>query len=205
MRAFFICMINANEQKFRKVIGWITLYNQRILKGIARRKSLRSAGVRSYHDLFDLRKYTPQQRFEIFSRIPGLIEQQVAFENLTPTVGFAQITKAMSGNIAAIAEIKVNYHALGTGSTAPAAGDTQLQTEAYRKLLSSQTYANNKAYYTAFYTAAEVSGTFDEIGLFINGSAAANSGILWDRSLLHIVKQITQTLTIDYEDTFSNG
>lgn len=186
-------MQEIQEEKYIKRIGWITLYNEAKLKKL-----------KNWSQYFDLSKYRPQERFEILQKL-GVIEGQQIFENITPTVGFQQITKAMSGNISAVSEIKVNYHALGSGTTPPAAGDTQLQTETYRKLLSSWTYSGNKAYYTAFYTAAEVSGTFDEIGLFINGTATANSGNLWDRSLLTIVKSSTQTLTIDYEDTFANG
>lgn len=182
------------EQKFIKRIGWITKYNWERLKLIP-----------NWEDYFDVSKISPQQRFEMFSSIPGLIEGQHIFENLTPTVGFQQLCKALSGNIATIAEIGVNYHAMGTGTNSPASTDTQLQTESTRKLLASKTYSNNKAYYTAFYAAAEAVGTFTEIGLFINGTATANSGVLWDRSLLSIIKSNTQTLTIDYEDIFING
>ncbi len=182
------------EEKFIKRIGWITKYNWEKLKLIP-----------NWRDYFDVSKISPQKRFEAFRAIPGLIEGQQIFENLTPTVGFQQLCKAMSGNISTVAEIGVNYHAMGTGTNSPASGDIQLQTESTRKLLASKTYANNKAFYTAFYAATEAVGTFTEIGLFINGSATANSGVLWDRSLLSIIKSNTQTLTIDYEDTFING
>jgi hypothetical protein len=182
------------EEKFIKRIGWITKYNWEKLKLIP-----------NWREYFDLSKITPQERFRVFAAIPGLIEGQELFENITPTIGFQQLCIALSGNIATIAEIGVNYHAMGTGNNSPAAGDTQLQTESTRKLLASKTYSGNKAYYTAFYAASEAVGSFTEIGLFINGSATANSGTLWDRSLLAITKSNTQTLTIDYEDTFING
>lgn len=183
------------EEKFIKRIGWITLYNRKILEKLE-----------NWQQYFDLEKYTPYARFDELRRIPGLIEGQKIFENITPTVGFSQVTKAMTGNIAALTDIIVNVHAMGTSNTSPSNGDTQLGAETVRKVLTSKTFSNNRAYYTIFYAATEAVGTFAEIGLFINGNpSVANSGVLWDRSLLSITKSNTQTLTIDYEDTFANG
>jgi hypothetical protein len=183
------------EQKFIKRIGWVTNYNWKRLKQLE-----------GWQRLFDLSQYPIRERFEILKQLPGVIENQQIFENLTPTAGFRQLTKAMTGNIAALADIIVNVHAMGTSSTAPANGNTQLIAETVRKALTSKAYSDNKAFYTIFYTASEAVGTFAEIGLFINGDPlVANSGVIWDRSLLPIVKSNTQTLTIDYEDTFING
>lgn len=162
--------------------------------------------VTRFPEILNLKKYLPEERYVLLSHFGIAPEQQLDFENLTPTVGFAAITKAMTGNIATTSEILVNIHALGSGSTAPVAGNTQLQTEVARVLLSSLSYSGASAYYTAFYGLAAAVGTHHEMGLFINGSAGTpNSGVLWDRTLLDIVKTNTQSLTLDYLDTLTNA
>jgi hypothetical protein len=181
------------EVKPIKRIGWATLIDQKKLE------DLRS----NWKEIFDLAKFSLQERMKILSDL-GVIQKQTVFENLTPTVGFEAIVKALTGNISTVDEVGVNYHALGSGSTPAADADTELETETTRALLSSRSYNNNKAYYTAFYGLAAAIGTHNEMGLFINGSASADSGVLWDRTLLTIVKSGSQSLTIDYEDTFSN-
>ena len=57
----------------------------------------------------------------------GLI-RKVHYSNIIPTVSRQQICKAITGNIATVTEIKVTHQELGTGTTAPANGDTGLQT-----------------------------------------------------------------------------
>lgn len=128
------------------------------------------------------------------------------FENIIPTVG----RTLLANNLTATSPTnnpRINYTALGTGTTTPANGNTQLATETYRKQVSSETNADNVAYVTAFYTATEVTGTFYEHGLFCNGSASANSGVLFSRVLLNaptgITKSATESLTIDYTITLS--
>ena len=58
----------------------------------------------------------------------GNIKEQKTYKNLIPTVSRTQITKALSGNISTVTEIKVTHQELGTGVTAPANGDTGLET-----------------------------------------------------------------------------
>lgn len=135
--------------------------------------------------------------------------RSVVFENITTTVGREAIAIALTANAASLAEIEVNETALGTGATAVAVGDTTLDTEVYRKAIASRTYTNNIAYMTAFYTATETSGTYYEHGLFINGTGAADSGVLLSRVLLNapsgITKSLTETLTIDYTVTIADA
>lgn len=182
------------EVKPRKVIGWATFIDQLKLESIRA----------DWKELFDLKKISLAERFKILGEL-GVIQKQLRFDNITPTVGFEALTKAMSGNISTVAEVAVNYHALGSGTNPAADSDTQLQTEVSRALLSSRSYNDEKAYYTAFYGLADAIGTHHEMGLFINGSASANSGVLWDRTLIDITKTGAQSLTIDYEDTFQNA
>jgi hypothetical protein len=125
------------------------------------------------------------------------------YENLIPTVGRTAIAEHLTNASPSPASLRCNYTALGTGTNAPANGDTQLQTETFRKAIASQTKSNNIAYMTAFYTAAEAIGTHREAGVFINGTGTANSGTLFSRVAINITKSGTETLTIDYSITIS--
>lgn len=185
------------EEKYIKRIATKTIYDGFMAKRF-------EALVAAVPKLLDVNFISAENRFKVLEALGITPVSQEIFENITPTVGFAQLTKALTNNIASPAEIAVNYHAYGTSNTAPAAGNTQLGSESGRKAITSLAYSGNKAFYTIFYTASEAVGTFAEVGLFINGTGTANSGSLWDRSLLAFTKTALQTMTIDYEDTFSN-
>jgi len=129
-----------------------------------------------------------------------------AIPNLNPTVGRTMIANNLAST-SPTTVMRLNYSSLGTGTAAPANADTTLATETFRKLLASYTNSNNIAYFTAFYTGPETSGTFYEAGLFAGATATANSGVLFSRVLLSaptgIVKTLTNSLTIDYTCTIS--
>ena len=129
------------------------------------------------------------------------VERVFEYENLIPTVGRAAIASHLTNVAPTPTTLRANFTALGTGVTAPANGDTQLQTETFRKAIASETNSNNIAYMTAFYTAAEVSGTFFEAGIFIAGTVTVNTGTLFSRVAINITKSLTETLTIDYTIT----
>jgi hypothetical protein len=84
-------------------------------------------------------------------------------------------------------------------------GNTQLGTEVYRKALSSGTYLNNVAYIETFFTAAEVTGTFEEYGMFIDGTGAANSGQLFNRFTSTNIKSATETMNVQSIVTFNDA
>lgn len=121
--------------------------------------------------------------------------------NLIPTVGRTVLSARLAGTTTYSGT--VNYVALGSGSTAAANGDTQLTTESYRNAIASATYASQIAYLTGFFTAAETSGTYAEVGLFIDGTSTSNTGQLFSHALASITKTSIQTLTIDWVVTFS--
>jgi len=142
-------------------------------------------------------------RFTIRDAVTGRIKRVQTYRNLLPTVGRAAIANHLTSATPSPAALRINKTALGTGVTAPANGDTQLQTETFRKDTASATNSNNVGFVTAFYTAPEVSGTFREAGLFINGTATVNSGTLFSRVAINITKTASETLTIDYTLTIS--
>lgn len=129
-------------------------------------------------------------------------EQIFEYDNIIPTIGRTLIannlTDATPDN-----NIRLNKAALGTGTNAPANGDTQLQAEVYRNDLFSRTNSANIAYVTAAFNATEVTGTFREAGIFADGVSGANTGVLFSRVAINITKSNTQTLTLDWTLTIS--
>ncbi len=132
----------------------------------------------------------------------GKIEKQWTVENLIPTVARTMIANNLT-NVSPTNVMRVTHCALGSNATAAANTDTQLGTETYRNAIASITNANNIAYATGFFTATETSGTYNEIGIFSNGTGSANSGVLISHVITTINKTTSQTLTIDWTITFS--
>lgn len=133
----------------------------------------------------------------------GRIKRIKKFHNLLPTVGRTAIANNLSNASPSPANILINYGAVGTNSTAAANSDVQLGTEVARNPIASRTNSNNIAYITAFFAATEAVATLREAGLFINGTATANSGTLFSRVIINITKGATETLTLDWTITIS--
>ena len=133
----------------------------------------------------------------------GTLADEQIVDNLIVTVGKAAIANQLTAGSPSPDPLLVNYVALGTGTNAPAAGDTTLQTETYRKVTASANNVSNVASITGFFTAAETSGTFREAGLFIAGTASDNTGTLLSRVAINIAKTTAQTMTISWSITIS--
>lgn len=133
----------------------------------------------------------------------GYLTSQVYVENITTTVGRAVLAQKLSGDNTYTGN--VNYTALGDDATAPVIGDTTLGNETYRKALSSGTSSNNIAYIETFFTASEVTGTFEEYGMFIDGTGSADTGQLFNRFTTTTVKSGTETLNVQSIVTFNDA
>jgi len=126
-------------------------------------------------------------------------------KNLIAKVGrsvFAAILAHITTNTGAI-----EWGALGDDTTAPAASDTTLGNETIRKAPNSYGQGagdnTNKAYITFIFAVDEAVGTHKEFGTFIDGSAAADSGVLFSHVAVDWVKTDQQSLTIDVIYTVS--
>lgn len=93
----------------------------------------------------------------------------------------------------------MTHMAVGTSSTAPAAGDTALGAEAGRVALASSTSSANVVTYTATFPAGTGTGALVEAGIF----NAASSGTLLCRTTFSVVNKgaadamsITWTITV---------
>ena len=134
----------------------------------------------------------------------GQVKRTEFYYNTIASVGLNLIAEFLGNETPTTsAGLSPNFCGVGTGTTTPTVNDTQLQTETKRNLVSSKSSSGNVAYITGFFGSSDVSGTLTEVGLFINGTSTANSGILLDRTLINITKSTQETLTIDFIITIS--
>ncbi len=102
-------------------------------------------------------------------------------KNLVVTSGRAVLARLLAGDETYSGAI--NYGALGTGSTAPAAGNTALVAEAVRKQYATRSQSGTTVSLDFYFAKADGSGTYQEFGTFIDGASSANSGQLFNRVL----------------------
>lgn len=127
--------------------------------------------------------------------------KQFTQKNVVATV-FHNLVAEYIANVTPTYDILVNYGALGTGTSTPVIANTSLDTEVYRKEISSLSSSGNVVYVTVFYSSTEVDGTFFEHAFFSDATDTADSGVLVNRVLIDaptgLAKSNTETLTIDY-------
>lgn len=126
----------------------------------------------------------------------GNIKQEVDHHNLVVTTGKAHIADQLSSSPGQSA---MSHMAIGTGTTAAAAGDTTLETELDRNSLTSRTDSTNVVTYVGNWAAGDGTGAITEAGLF----NASSSGTMLARTVFSVVNkgasdtlQVTWTLTI---------
>ena len=80
----------------------------------------------------------------------------------------------------------LTWQAIGTSTTAPAVGDTQLTAEAARLAITSRTRNGNVITLSTFFTAAQCTYNFKEAAIFGHSTANAtpNSGIIFSHYLV---------------------
>ena len=118
--------------------------------------------------------------------------------NLVVSAGKTFIASSML-NTTTNTPTAMTHMAVGTSSTAPAAGDTALGAEAGRVALASSTSSANVVTYTATFPAGTGTGALVEAGIF----NAASSGTLLCRTTFSVVNKgaadamsITWTITV---------
>lgn len=114
-----------------------------------------------------------------FAKHAGFCVHENTVDNLVVTAGKVLVANFLIGETVTGLE----YHAIGTGVTAPVVGDTTLGTEAARKAISSLTRSGVSIIASTFYTAAQSTFNIKEVGLFGNGAtASADSGTLFSHA-----------------------
>jgi len=174
---------------------------ERAIEGcVKKRQFLIDAGLATREKLHEL---WTEYRFYV-ERLHRLFKtQEMVVENVTTTIGRSVLAQRLSGDTTYTGT--VNYTALGDDNTAPVVGDATLGNEVYRKGLSSGTDSSNIAYLETFFTASETSGTYEEYGMFIDGSGVADSGQLFNRFTATVVKSVTETLNVQSIITFNDA
>ena len=126
----------------------------------------------------------------------GTITQETVVPNLVVTSGKDFIAERMKD----ATTTAMSHMAIGTGSTAAAAGDTALGTEAGRVSLTSTTVTANAVAYVATFGAGTGTGAITEAGLF----NASSSGDMLCRTVFSVINKgaadtlgITWTVTVN--------
>lgn len=135
----------------------------------------------------------------------GKITKQFEGHNLAVDTGLYAIAERLSG-VEANNSGTITYCALGTGTNAPAAGNTTLQTELFRKAVSVRSSSDNIARFRSFFSTDEANDTLKEVGLFgEDATASADSGTLFCRLSIDKTKTSSETLTLDWQITITSS
>lgn len=130
----------------------------------------------------------------------GALKASRKVDNLVVNAGLAFIASRMASSSAAV----MSHMALGSSSTAAAAGQTDVQSIlGSRKALSSTTIVganSNQVQYVAAFSAGEATGAITEAGIF----NAASAGTMLCRTTFAVVnKDAGDTMTVTWTITLS--
>lgn len=128
----------------------------------------------------------------------GKIIDEEWVHNLIPTVGLAHVAELLED---ATAVTEMGWMAVGSGTTAPAAGDTALETELGRVSLTSRTRAANVTTYAATFGPGVGTGALTEAGIL----NASSSGTLLARVTYSVKnKDAAETISFDWTVTVAD-
>lgn len=126
----------------------------------------------------------------------GIVKEEHDFDNLVVTAGKGYIASRMKDATATA----MSHMAIGTGTTAAAAGQTTLTSEANRQLLTSTTVNAAAVTYSATFGAGNGTGAITEAGLF----NASSGGTMLCRTVFSVInKGAADTLTVSWTVTVS--
>jgi len=126
----------------------------------------------------------------------GNIKDERLIENLIVDTGLNFICDRMKDD-----ETAMTHMALGSGSTAAAAGDTTLGSQlGSREALDSSTVTNNQIVYVSSFEAGDATGAVTEAGIF----NASSGGTMLCRTVFSVVnKAADDTLTVNWTITLT--
>ena len=129
--------------------------------------------------------------------VDGSLAQEGIYDNLVVDAGLSQIIEHLVDPTPTPVLLRIDEVALGTGTNAPAPGDTALQTEVYRNNIASANGVAKVGTFTGFFSPSETNGTYREAGLFIDGT------VLFSRVAINITKSAAQSMTIEWTVTMT--
>lgn len=103
------------------------------------------------------------------------------FKNKIQNEGLEVFARLLAGDTTYTGAL--NYGCLGTGTNAVTATDGQLQTEVFRKLYASRSRSGRTVTLDFYFSKSDTNGTYQEFGVCIDGTSAANSGQFYNRVL----------------------
>lgn len=139
-----------------------------------------------------------QDDFKMIGRLSIAVNDEVVQEipNLVVTDGKEFVASRMKD----ATTTAMSHMAVGTGSTAAAAGDSALGSEADRNALTSTTVSGADIVYVATFAAGEGTGALTEAGLF----NASSAGDMLCRTVFAVVnKGASDSMTITWTVTVS--
>ena len=143
----------------------------------------------------DLIKVTGELKITV-TNPEGNVKQEVVVPNLVVTTGKNLIASRLKDTT----DAAMSHMAICTGSTAAAAGDTALGSEAGRVALTSTTVTTNSVAYVASFGAGTGTGAITEAGLL----NASSGGTLLCRTVFSVInKGAADTLGITWTVTVS--
>lgn len=126
----------------------------------------------------------------------GREKERREVENLVVDTGLDFIASRMGGTSDSV----MSHMAVGTGSTAAAAGDTTLETETARVALDTATVTGDEIEYVATFPAGTGTGALTEAGVLNNSTG----GTLLCRTVFSVInKGASDSLTITWTVTIS--
>ena len=126
----------------------------------------------------------------------GNTKDERTINNLVVTSGLTYIASRMKDATATA----MGYAAIGTGTTAAAAGDTALVTELDRNAVTSVTATGAAIAYVTTWAAGDGTGAVTEAGIF----NASSAGDMLARTVFSVVnKDVNDTLSITWTITLS--
>ena len=129
------------------------------------------------------------------------------FHNIICTPVYEYMLKSLNyseeGTPPGVSDIDVSYFAFGTGTTGVTEADTLLETEYFRKYVTSKDKSLSGKQFVAICQLATSEANFSitEVGVFSGGSATPDTGTLLSHALKSIVKNSNITYNIIYRLT----
>jgi hypothetical protein len=140
-------------------------------------------------------KITGNVKIELFGP-DGKLKDVREIHNLVVTVGLNHIADQMSDQ----GEVVMSHMAIGTGTTAAAAGNTTLEIELDRNALTSKTQAANAVTYIGDWAAGDGTGAITEAGIL----NAAVAGTLLTRIVFAVINKLANdVLRFTWRHTYS--
>ena len=149
----------------------------------------------------DTLKLRGRVTIEIRDAKTGRWKSRQTVKNLVVTLAKTAVANSLRGNVANN-KGQITFCAVGTGTNAPALGNTTLQTEIYRKQISVRGSELNIASFKTFFNQTEANGVLKEAGLFgESATSTANSGTLFARTVFNKTKTSSDTMTLTWTIT----